>query len=126
MAKLTKPEWVKFNFHRAKASPTWALVDYLWCWYTKLWINSYDSDRPGYLPYDVDVLWKLAGARTKIFFQREGMSLVDRHFKRTEDGLWIYHPKVLETLTNFHACGKLSTRKKIKIPLISDLDSGLT
>lgn len=126
MAKLAKPEWVKFNFHRAKASPTWKLPDYLWCWYTKLWINSYDSDNPGYLPNDVDVLWKLAGARTKIFFANEGMSMVGLHFKRTEDGLWIYHPKVIETLKNFHTTNDLSTKKKIKIPLISSIDSGLT
>ncbi len=94
-------DWVPMFIHRLKASDAWkCFTDYQFGWYWKLIVESYDSPNPGYLPNDGSVLWQLAGARTKAYFQREGQSVLSRFHGRTEDGVWIYHPVVLEVVNN--------------------------
>jgi len=99
MEPLQKLDWIPLYLHRLKASRTWAMPDFQWCWFMKLIIELADSETPGYLPNDVDVLWRLAGARTRDFFlKRDGAGLVDREFRRTADGLRIYNARLLEVL----------------------------
>ena len=99
MERLQKLDWIPLYLHRLKASRTWAMPDFQWCWFMKLIIELADSETPGYLPNDVDVLWRLAGARTRDFFlKRDGAGLVDREFRRTADGLRIYNARLLEVL----------------------------
>lgn len=99
MNDLTKLDWFPLYIHRIKASETWRLEDFQWCWMMKLLIELADAESPGYLPNDMDVLWRLAGARTREFFlKRGGPGLVDREFRRTADGLRIYNPRLLAVL----------------------------
>jgi len=99
MERLEKLDWIPLYLHRLKASRTWAMPDFQWCWFMKLIIELADSETPGYLSNDVDVLWRLAGARTRDFFlKRDGAGLVDREFRRTADGLRIYNARLLEVL----------------------------
>lgn len=124
MERLLKLDWIPLYIHRLKASRTWSLPDYQWCWFMKLIIELADSDTPGYLPNDVDVLWRLAGARTRDFFlKRDGIGLVDREFRRTADGLLIYNPRLLEVLTE--QSEKLHRKKKVKEEPLSLSSSGL-
>lgn len=124
MERLLKLDWFPLYIHRLKASRTWSLPDYQWCWFMKLIIELADSDTPGYLPNDVDVLWPLAGARTRDFFlKRDGIGLVDREFRRTADGLHIYNPRLLEVLTE--QSEKLHRKKKVKEEPLSLSSSGL-
>jgi len=125
MERLLKLDWFPLYIHRLKASRTWSLPDYQWCWFMKLIIELADSDTPGYLPNDVDVLWPLAGARTRDFFlKRDGIGLVDREFRRTADGLHIYNPRLLEVLAE--QSEKLHRKKKPKEePLSLSSSSGL-
>ncbi len=124
MERLLKLDWFPLYIHRLKASRTWGLPDYQWCWFMKLIIELADSDTPGYLPNDVDVLWPLAGARTRDFFlKRDGIGLVDREFRRTADGLLIYNPRLLEVLTE--QSEKLHRKKKVKEEPLSLSSSGL-
>ena len=72
------------------------MPDFQQAWYLNLlfraWLN---SDNPGYLPNDPDELWRLANARTRRFFQREG-DAVTACFQATEDGKWLFNIKLLE------------------------------
>lgn len=114
MKKLEKLEVIPILIHRLKASQAWEMLDFMKGWYLSLLIELCDSATPGYLPNDVDELWRLAGARTKDFFLRKqtyrrkngevvefkigGMSLVERYFRRTADGLHIYNPRMLQVI----------------------------
>src|SRR5258708_5225981 len=99
MEPLQKLDWIPLYLHRLKASRTWAMPDFQWCWFMKLIIELAGSETPGYLPNDVDVLWRLARARTMdLFLKRDGAGLVDREFRRTADGLRIYNARLLEVL----------------------------
>lgn len=99
MAELRKPDWIPLYLQRAKASDTWDLPDYQFGWFWKLIFNLADSDKPGYLPNDDNDLWRLAGARSHRFFaEKGGRDLLRRHFRSTDDGLWIYNQRLLEVL----------------------------
>ena len=116
---LRKPEWIPYYIQRMKAAKAWKeLRDYQFCWYWKLLTELADSDMPGFLPNDVGVLWKLAGAQTESFFRnRGGIELLARHFNRTEDGLRIYNERMLKVL---HEQGqKLTKRRRRETSLFS-------
>jgi hypothetical protein len=97
---LTKPEWIPWYVQRVKGSSVWKeLKDFQFGWYVRLLTELADSATPGYLPNEVGVLWKLAGAQTESFFKmRGGIELLARHFNRTADGLRIYNARMLEVL----------------------------
>lgn len=103
--------WFPFFIDKAKASKTWNLPDFQWCWFWKLIINSFDSERPGYLPDNPDELWRLAGAKSRPYFEKwGGRELVSGLFQRTEiDGTnWIYNRRAYQTC--------VEAMKKLKIP----------
>lgn len=116
---LRKPDWIPYYIQRMKGSKAYkGMQDFEFGWYSKLLVESADSDVPGYLPNDVRTLWRLAGARTEKFFQeRGGMELVARYFSRTDDGLWIYNSRMLEVL--HEQMTKLTKRRKSRISSLS-------
>jgi hypothetical protein len=95
--------WVQLELENAVASESWGYEDQKWCWYWKLLIQQARGEGtgvPGYLPNDNDRLWRIAGARRRWFFEEKGgRELLQRHFRSTEDGRWIYNPKMLEIVT---------------------------
>jgi hypothetical protein len=95
--------WVQLELENAVASDSWNYEDHKWCWYWKLLIQQARGEGtgvPGYLPNDNDRLWRIAGARRRWFFEEKGgRELLQRHFRSTEDGRWIYNPKMLEIVT---------------------------
>lgn len=98
-----KPGRVPFDIPNIIASDTWDLDDFQFGWFWKLIFRMYDSENLGYLPNDPMELWQLAGAKSEWFFRKNGgPSLLDREFKRTADGCWIYHEKVLDVLKEEH------------------------
>lgn len=116
---LRKPDWIPYYIQRMKGSKAYkSMQDFEFGWYSKLLVESADSDVPGYLPNDVRTLWRLAGARTEKFFrERGGMELVARYFSRTDDGLWIYNVRMLEVL--HEQMTKLTKRRKSRLSSLS-------
>ena len=55
-------------------------------YYIQLLAHAWDSDRPGYLPNDPALLWKLAGARSRESFERES-ALVLAQFPKAGRGV---------------------------------------
>lgn len=111
---LRKPDWIPYYIQRMKGSRAFkGLSDVQFGWYSKLLIELADSDVPGYLMNDVRILWRLAGAKTEKFFrERGGLELLDRHFRRTDDGLHIYNERMLEVL---HEQMKKITKRRKKV-----------
>lgn len=101
------------------------MKDYQQGWYFNLLIESVDSEMPGYLPNDGQ-LWELANATSKKFFEKECSPVMACFKSRQIDGrVWIYNAKLLSVYEEqIHKLAKNSTRKKIKIPLLSSLDEG--
>jgi hypothetical protein len=113
-----KFDWIPLYIHRAKASPSWKLPDFQWCWFWKLLIESADSERLGHLPNDISVLWRLAGAMTQGYFEkRGGLEIINRYFERTGDGLWICNPTLLRILTEQSTKLRRNPQKFDVVPL---------
>lgn len=73
---------------------------------------------PGYLPNDISVLWRLAGAMTQGYFdKRGGLEIINRYFVRTGDGRWIYNPSLLNILTEQSAKLRRNPQKLGVVPL---------
>ena len=94
--------WIKLELENAVASESWDYEDSKWCWYWKLLIQQArgeGSGIPGYLPDDGDRLWRIAGAKTRWFFEKKGgREVLQRHFRSTEIGSrkLLFNPKMLE------------------------------
>lgn len=122
-----KLDWIPLYINRIKGSARYrAMKDYQQGWYFNLLIESVDSEMPGYLPNDGQ-LWRLANAASERFFNQESAPVLACFKRRQHDGrVWIYNERLLQTYEEqIHKLTKNSTGKKIKIPLISSLDTGL-
>jgi len=93
-----------------------ALKDYQQSWFWNLLLESWISERPGYLPDDGQ-LWRLANARTRQFFEKEGsavMSMFEREGSTTDGAVWIYNRTLLkiydEQVLKFHRKQKKSKK----------------
>jgi hypothetical protein len=87
-------EWFPFYVHRITGDTSYrALRDYQQAWYLNLLFASWLSERPGYL-LDDGQLWRLANARTRQFFEKEGeavMCMFEREGPATDGAVLIYH-----------------------------------
>lgn len=63
-------------------------------WYLMLLMQCWHSDRGGYLPKDPQLLWKLAGARSRRYFERHSAPVLAK-FKDSGDG-WLYNERCLQ------------------------------
>jgi hypothetical protein len=92
-------EWFPFYVHRLTGESEYrALKDYQQAWYLNLLFASWVSKRPGYLPDDGQ-LWRLANARTRQFFDKEGgpvLSMFEREGSAVDGAIWIYSRMLLE------------------------------
>jgi len=110
---LPKLSWFPIYVEKILSSLSWQqMTDYQRGWYIQLLLSSAHSERPGYLPNDGS-LWRLAGARSKHFFNQDSAVVMAR-FKSTQmDGrLWIYNPKLLEVLEEQADKHESANRKK--------------
>lgn len=116
---LRKPDWIPYYIQRMKGSKAYKeLSDTQFGWYSKLLVELADSDVPGYLVSDIRILWAMAGAKTEKFFrERGGLELLDRHFKRTDDGLHVYNERMLEVL--HEQMVKITKRRKRSVISLS-------
>lgn len=101
------------------------MKDYQQGWYFNLLIESVDSEMPGYLPDDGQ-LWELANATSRRFFEKESAPVMACFKSRQIDGrVWIYNAKLLKVYEEqIHKLAQNSTRRKVKIPLLSSIDEG--
>jgi hypothetical protein len=99
MQPLPKLSWFPLYVEKILSSPAWLqMTDYQRGWYIQILLLAAHSAQPGYLPLDGS-LWRLAGARTKQFFDQES-AVVLACFKRIQmDGRdWIYNERLLTVL----------------------------
>lgn len=128
MAQAIKLDWIPLYIHRLKASKRWAqMQDFERGWYMTLIIEAADSAMPGYLPNNDAVLWRLAGAKTKAYFQREGQSVLQCFDGRTDDGVWIYNRPLLTVIQEQlqRLQNKGSRKKEISISLSSSFSPSI-
>ena len=96
-ATPTKLTWIPLDI--AKTLAEWRFMDdFQRGWYIQLLLSSAISELPGYLPADSpDVpLWKLAGARTKQFWEQKSAVVLARFKRRQLNGQeWIYNEDFL-------------------------------
>ncbi len=92
-------EWFPFYVHRLVGDVRYrALKDFQQAWYLNLLFAAWTSERPGYLPDDGQ-LWRLANARTRQFFEKEGqpvLHMFEREGSTTDGAVWIYHRALLQ------------------------------
>jgi hypothetical protein len=68
-------------------------------WYLSLIGHAFYSAMPGHIPNDSGLLWKLAGATTRHFFEK-GCGPVLACFVRTEDGRWLYNERTVKIVAD--------------------------
>ena len=110
-------EWFPFYVYRLTTDARYrALHDFQQAWYLNLLFASWVSDRPGYLPDDGQ-LWRLANARTRQFFEKEGapvLCMFEREGSTTDGVLWIYNRALLqiydEQVLKFHKKKRKSSK----------------
>ena len=74
------------------------MSDYQRHWYLSLLAHAhYNDSRPGHVLNDPSVLWRIAGATTRRFFENH-CGLVLACFDCTEDGMFLYHPRSIKVL----------------------------
>ena len=113
-------DWFPFYVHRFVGDVRYrALKDYQQAWYLNLLFASWISERPGYLPDDGQ-LWRLANARTRQFFDKDGnavMSMFEREGSTTDGAVWIYNRTLLkiydEQVLKFHRKQKKSKKSTL-------------
>jgi uncharacterized protein YdaU (DUF1376 family) len=118
--KTQSLDWFPFYVHRFIGDVRYrALKDYQQAWYFNLLFASWISERPGYLPDDGQ-LWRLANARTRQYFDKEGepvMSMFEREGSTTDGGIWIYNRVLLkiydEQVLKFHRKMKKSKKSTL-------------
>lgn len=64
-------------------------------YYINLMARAWDSDRPGTLPNDAEVLWKLARAESRKQFEKHS-ELVLAQFNKLADGKLLVHPRLIK------------------------------
>ncbi len=121
MSRELSRHYFPFYIHRMKKSPAWKWQRMIFGWYCSLLIESYDSDRQGYLPNDPVRLCELANGWAKDSprprnwqhlaesFARTWDALLSRQFLPTDDRKWVYNQTVLDVLEEHPLKGK---RKK--------------
>lgn len=117
---MEKLDWLPLYIDNLLSSPAWLdMKDYQRGWYIQLLLRSTRSERLGYLPLDGQ-LWRLAGARSQIFFDQESARVMACFKVRQFDGLdWIYNPKLLSVMED------QSTKYRRRAPpLLSPVFSG--
>jgi hypothetical protein len=110
-------EWFPFYVHRLVGDVRYrALKDFQQAWYLNLLFSAWLSERPGYLPDDGQ-LWRLANARTRQFFEKEGeavLRMFEREGSATDGEVWIYHRALLqiydEQVLKFHKRKRKSSK----------------
>src|SRR5438067_11418273 len=110
--RQTKLTWFPLYFERFLSSPSWhRMSDYQRGWYVQLLFLSANSERPGYLLSD-DCLWRLVGAHSKQFFDKEAAVVLARFKSRQIDGrVWIYNEQMVKLLQEQTAKHEEATRK---------------
>ena len=92
-------EWFPFYVQRFIGDVRYrALKDFQQAWYLNLVFAAWTSERPGYLPDDGQ-LWRLANARTRQYFDKEGepvLRMFEREGSTTDGTIWIYHRVLLQ------------------------------
>lgn len=94
------PDWIKLHPYRVMTSEAWKLPDYLIGQWFRLGVQSATSDRPGYLPNDLRLLWEKAGV--KVTFNqwvRDSWPTLARLFRESEDQAWRYDAYWLASVT---------------------------
>ena len=96
---LPKLSWFPLYVEKILSSSSWLqMKDYQRGWYIQLLLLSAHSVRPGYLPLDGS-LWRLAGARTKQYFEQESVVVMACFKRRQMDGReWIYNERLVRVL----------------------------
>lgn len=110
-------EWFPFYVHRITGDTRYrALRDYQQAWYLNLLFASWLSERPGYL-LDDGQLWRLANARTRQYFEKEGgpvLCMFEREGPTADGAVLIYHRTLRdiydEQVLKFHRKTKKSTQ----------------
>jgi hypothetical protein len=110
-------DWFPFYVHHLTGDVRYrALKDYQQAWFLNLLFASWVSERPGYLP-DNGQLWRLANARTRQFFEKEGepvMGMFEREGSTTDGAVWIYNRALLkiydEQVLKFHKRKRKSSK----------------
>lgn len=92
-------EWIPVYIDRLLGSQRWRLMtDFQRGWYWSLIIESVRSERPGYLRLNEN-LWRLAGARSKQFFERENAVVLACFEGREIEGeAWVCSGRLVRTL----------------------------
>lgn len=96
---LPKLAWFPLYVTEILGSAAWLqMKDYQRGWYIQLLVFATQSDHPGHLPLD-ESLWRLAGARSKRFFDQESAVVLACFKRRQMDGReWIYNEQFLNKL----------------------------
>ncbi len=97
--RLPKLNWFPVYVEKILSSASWLqMKDYQRGWYIQLLLLAAHSERPGYLPLD-GPLWRLAGAHSEQYFQRESAAVLACFKRRQMDGReWIYNERLLSVL----------------------------
>ena len=120
---MEKLDWMPLYIDELLSSPAYLdMSDYQFGWYLKLLLRSTRSARLGYLPLDGQ-LWRLAGARSRTFFEQENARVMACFRIRQFDGLdWIYNQKLLSVLED--QSNKYRRKSSLISPVLSDFDLG--
>lgn len=120
---MQKLDWLPLYIDELLSSPAYMdMTDSQFGWYMKLLLRSTRSERLGYLPLDGQ-LWRLAGARSREFFDRENARVMACFKIRQFDGLeWIYNQKLLSVMED--QSNKYRKRSSLISPVFSDVDFG--
>jgi hypothetical protein len=110
-------EWFPFYVHRFLDDTRYrGLEDFQQAWYLNLLLESWRSDRPGYL-LDDGQLWRLAKARTDQYFRKNCgpvMCMFEREGSTADGGIWIYNRNLVqiydEQVLKFHKKKRKSTK----------------
>lgn len=127
MADRTRPvpaHWDKFRRHHLVRK----MKDYQRYWYWALCMEGQFTNRPGYLPNDMTLLYELADCSASRKFFEGNFGCVRECFKVTEDGRWLYHDTALEIAEAIQEksqqarCNRTSVERPLNVRQTGDIE----